>query len=221
MRTPQERALVAGLADQISDELNVKAVEFLTAPGEVADESVRPVMAVLGAVFGPRTPAVLAAIKARATEERVLGAVRLGQPATVVVEGEAVTLPADALTLQLAGKPGYAVAEQAGYLVALPTALTDELKDEGLARELAHRLNTMRKAAGFDIADWIAIEYVAGAHVARVLHDYDDYVKSEALARTVEPARLSLGPDGAAQKGGRYRETVSVDGEEVTFILRR
>jgi isoleucyl-tRNA synthetase len=130
------------------------------------------------------------------------------------VDGEVVALPAGALTLQLSGKAGYAVAEQGGYLVALPTDLTDELKDEGLARELAHRLNTMRKAAGFDIADWITTDYVAGAHVARVLREYAEYIKSETLSRTLRPAELD-------QEGEVYRETVTVDGEEATFILRR
>ncbi len=214
MRNPHERELVAPLMDQIAEELNVKDVQFLRTAGDVADESVRPAMAVIGAAFGSRTPRVLAAIKSGPLPEDALEAVRQGHEATIQVDGEAVTLPVGALILQLAGKPGYAVAEQAGYLVALPTELTPDLLDEGLARELAHRLNTMRKAAGFDIADWITTNYVAGEHVTRVLRENQDYVKSETLSRTLQGVATPDGLEG-------YRETVSIDGEEITFILQR
>ncbi len=214
MRTQRERDLVAPLADQISDELNVKVVEFLTTAGEVAEESVKPNLPVLGTALGGRTPRVVAAIKANPSAPELVAAARAGHDATVTVDGEEITLPPDGLFLQLAGKPGYAVAEQGGYLVALPTEISPELRDEGLARELAHRLNTMRKAAGFDIADRITTAYVAGEHAARVLAQHADYVKDETLSHTLRALPSADGAEG-------YAETVSLDGEEVTFILRR
>ena len=78
------------------------------------------------------------------------------------------------------GAPGHAVGRDAGATVALETKVTPELELEGLARELAHHLNNMRKDAGLDISDRIAIRY-AGA-IARVFARYGDFIKQEALA---------------------------------------
>jgi isoleucyl-tRNA synthetase len=78
---------------------------------------------------------------------------------------------------------GLALAEEGGYAVALDTAITPELANEGLARDLVHRLQTMRKNAGFDIADYIATHYQGDADIARVLRQFEDYVRQETLSR--------------------------------------
>jgi isoleucyl-tRNA synthetase len=79
--------------------------------------------------------------------------------------------------------PDLALAEEGGYAVALDTAITPELADEGLAREIVHRLQTMRKNAGFDIADYITTHYEGDAETARVLHQFEAYVRQETLSR--------------------------------------
>jgi isoleucyl-tRNA synthetase len=108
--------------------------------------------------------------------------------------------------------PGYAVAEEHGYLVALATELTPELVEEGLARELVHRLQTMRKAAGFEVADRIAVAYEAGPKLAAVLTRHGAGIATEVLATS-----LQAGIDGVEG----YREQFDLEGEPATFVLRR
>ena len=109
----------------------------------------------------------------------------LGAGRSVTLDG--IELLPDELLVSMAGKPGYAVAEEAGYAVAVTTEITRELADEGLARELVRRVQEMRKSAGFEIADRISLHYEGDADIARVLEDatWKDYVGQETLATTI------------------------------------
>jgi isoleucyl-tRNA synthetase len=81
------------------------------------------------------------------------------------------------------GAPGHAVGRDAGATVALETRLTPELELEGLARELAHHLNNLRKEAGLDISDRIALRY-AGP-IGRAFERHGDFIAQEALATSM------------------------------------
>jgi isoleucyl-tRNA synthetase len=108
--------------------------------------------------------------------------------------------------------PGLALAEEGGYAVALDTAITPELADEGLARDLVHRLQTMRKNAGFDIADYITTHYQGDADIARVLRQFEDYVRQETLSR-----KLVEGPPPE----GAYVEEHKLAGQTVRLAVKR
>jgi isoleucyl-tRNA synthetase len=122
----------------------------------------------------------------------------------------AVEHPKDLLALL---PNGAALAEdEAGYAVGIDTAITPELADEGLARELVHRIQNMRKAAGFEIADRISLYYSDAQRLRRVFADYGDYVREETLAEEIAEGRA---PDAA------YVEEQTVEGEKITFAVRR
>jgi isoleucyl-tRNA synthetase len=101
-----------------------------------------------------------------------------------------------------------------GYLAALDTEITPEIRDEGLAREFVHRVQTMRKNAGFDIADYITTTYTAGGRLAAALERHAAYVAAETLSR--ELCAVSTPQDVAG-----YTETFKVDGEETTVGVER
>jgi isoleucyl-tRNA synthetase len=100
--------------------------------------------------------------------------------ATIEVEG--FKLSDTEVLISHEGAPGHAVGRDAGATVALETKVTPDLELEGLARELAHHLNNMRKEAGLDISDRIALRY-AGP-IGRVFGRHGDFIKQEALATT-------------------------------------
>jgi isoleucyl-tRNA synthetase len=108
--------------------------------------------------------------------------------------------------------PDLAVAEEGGYIVALDTHITPDLADEGLAREIVHRLQTMRKNAGFDIADYITTHYQGDAEIARVLRRFEGYVRQETLSR-----ELLEGPPPE----GAYAEEHKLGGRSVRLAVRR
>jgi isoleucyl-tRNA synthetase len=123
---------------------------------------------------------------------------------------EPYTRPDD--LLRLAGE-GHVIAEDdAGYAVAVDTRLTPELADEGLARELVHRIQNLRKAAGLEIEDRIVVHYLGGARARRAMASQGAYVRAETLADDIAEGAI---PDGATS------ETAKLDGEEVTLSVCR
>jgi isoleucyl-tRNA synthetase len=108
---------------------------------------------------------------------------------------------------------GLAVArDDAGYAVGLDTAITPELADEGLARELVHRIQGLRKAAGFEISDHIVTYYEGGERLRQVLARHGDYVRQETLSH--ELAEGTPPPEAHA-------EEQKIDGEMVALAVRR
>jgi isoleucyl-tRNA synthetase len=81
--------------------------------------------------------------------------------------------------------PEFCVGTEGEVSVAIPKDVTPELAEEGLAREIVHRLQTMRKTAGFEIADYILTYYQGDDYVKRVMKNYTDYVKLETLSRSL------------------------------------
>jgi len=118
----------------------------------------------------------------------------------------AVTVPDDLLAV--AGEGHSIATDDAGYAVAVDTKLTPELADEGLARELVHRVQGMRKSAGLEISDRITLYYGGWDRLPGVFAAFDEYVRGEVLADGVV--------EGAAPEGAAV-EVVKVEGQEVTL----
>jgi isoleucyl-tRNA synthetase len=92
------------------------------------------------------------------------------------------------------------------------TKITPELADEGLARELVHRIQTLRKQAGFDIADYIETYYEGGPSVKRVMEKFANYVKQETLSRKLVEG---MPPEGA------FSKSQVIDGNKVNLAVKK
>ncbi|MEE8205051.1 MAG: class I tRNA ligase family protein, partial [Dehalococcoidales bacterium] len=109
-------------------------------------------------------------------------------------------------------RPGYAVSEEAGYAVAISTEITPELKDEGLARELVHRLQMMRRQADFDIADYITTYYQGDEDIKQVIETFADYIKRETLSTELV--------EGVPDEGVA-RQEFKIAGHEISLAVAR
>jgi isoleucyl-tRNA synthetase len=94
---------------------------------------------------------------------------------------------------ELHTQPDIVVATEGGYTVAIDIKTTPELIAEGLAREIVHRLQTMRRQANFDIADHITTYYQGGAYIEQVIESFADYIKRETLSRELIKGVLAEG----------------------------
>jgi isoleucyl-tRNA synthetase len=181
------------LAEIVKDELNVKAIEIRDAAEGLVKEMVKPDLKVLGPKLGKELPRVRQALAEGRYERR---------DGTITVEG--FELSDTEVLVSHEGAPGHAVGRDAGATVALETKVTPELELEGLARELAHHLNNLRKEAGLDISDRIALRY-AGP-IGKVFERYGDFIKQEALATSFA--------EGLSQRGHKWEgELNGVAGE--------
>jgi isoleucyl-tRNA synthetase len=195
------------LEHQILDELNVKEMVVITDEDELVDFEIKPNLTSLGSKYGRELARISAAL-AELDPLEVIAQARAGSE--VQVSGYDL-LPEDIL-ISTRARPGYAIADDGGYMVAVTTEISPDLADEGLARELVHRLQTMRRSAGFDIADYIQTYYQGGIAMRQVMEKFASYIKGETLSR-----ELTEG----APPDGTYVEQHKIDGNEVILAVKR
>ncbi len=207
VRARSEEQAAKRLEAQILEELNVKELAFVEDEGRFVDYQLRPNAALLGPKYGGALRQIEEAL-------RVLdpGAVaRSVAKGTPVVAGEWTLEPGE-LSVSAVDKEGYRTAIESGYAVTAPTVIEPELVDEGLAREVVHRLQTMRRNAGFDIADRIVTFYQDQPDLSRVMANFGEYVRQETLSLEL---RAEAPPPDA------YREEQSIDGHKLWLAVRR
>ena len=151
-----EREAIEARADLVTAELNVKELDFVTDEAELVSYTVKPNYRALGPRFGKRMPQVAAAVEAL-DAAHVAAVMADGGEVGINIDGDEHTLGPDDVTLALQPLDGYEVEAEAGHAVALQLELDDELRREGLAREIVHAVQIARKEAGLDITDRIAL----------------------------------------------------------------
>ena len=207
LQLPKEAGLLAEVVAQVQDELNVKEIASLADESEVMELQVRPDMALLGPKYGADTSRIVEALSSADPWEV---SARVGEGQRVEVAG--FMLEPEEVLVSSAGREGYAVASEGGYVVAVTTEVSAELALEGLARELVHRIQNMRRSAGFDIADHIVTYYQGDAKLDEVMAAHGDYIRQETLSRQV--VKGAPAPDV-------YTEAHKVDGLEATLGVKK
>jgi len=167
--------------------------------------------------MAPCSPKIRAAV-AELDQAELARRIQADEAVALEVEGQTVSLLPEELEVRTEAQEGYAVAEEAGYLAAISTTLDDELIQEGLARELVRRIQTMRKDAGFRIEDRITTYYQAGPTLRGVLETLGQYIKGETLStELIEGDLPALMGEGLPTEP--HVQTFKVEGEEITLGL--
>ncbi|MFN8131958.1 MAG: isoleucine--tRNA ligase [Solirubrobacteraceae bacterium] len=206
--TGSEREAIERLAPLVRDELNVKALRFVSEADELVSMTVKPNYRALGPRFGKDMPQVAAAV-ASLDAGQVSAALRAGRTVGIAIDGREHALGAEDLQLAMEPLEGYELEREGSHAVALELALDDDLRREGLAREVVHAVQGARRAAGLEISDRIALALGGEAEVLDAVRAHEAYVAGETLATSV-----GYGPDG----GG---ELTTVDGRELRIGVTR
>jgi len=191
-RSKGEREGIERLKESILDELNVKAIEFVTDLTEFMDiesESTVAPKDLEKSKVGEK------GIKLSITQLKLDGSGNIGQQCNYK------------------DKPGYVSAHEGDFHIAIDKTITPELADEGLVREVVHRIQNMRKDAGFEIADYITTYYERNALLDRVLGNSDlvAYIKQETLSHDIV--------EGIPAEA--YKEAHKIEGQEITLGVKR
>ncbi|MFQ6057264.1 MAG: isoleucine--tRNA ligase [Anaerolineae bacterium] len=211
VRSAEEQAGLEPLADQLLDELNVKALRFIEDEGEIVEHRVRPIPALLGPKFGALLPQIQSAVTAL-DASLLAKQIQAGQTVEVTVDDQVIELLPEELQVEMMEKEGYAVAEEGGYLVGVATAITEDLRREGLARDLVRRIQIMRKKAGFRIEDHITTYYQAEGALAQVMAEYGEYIRGETL--TTDLVAKEPPPEA-------HIRSFEIEGQGITLGVRR
>jgi isoleucyl-tRNA synthetase len=179
-----EREAIQARAALVKAELNVKELDFVSEEGELVSYAVKPNYRALGPRFGKRMPQVAAAVEAL-DPVHVAKVMADGGEVGINVDGDEHAIGPDELTLSLQPLEGYEVEAEAGHAVALQLELDDELRQEGLAREIVHAVQNARKAAGLDITDRIELSLGGGEALLDAARAHEPYVTGEVLATAI------------------------------------
>ena len=195
----------------VTDELNVKELVFVQKAGELVTYRLLPDNARLGPAFGQDFPKLRQAL-AELDPAEANAKLDAGEVVTVKLGKESVELAAADILVTSQPAAGLAVAADKGVTIALDTAITPELKAEGLARELVRRVQDLRKKAGFNIEDRIDTYYQTEGDLAAVFSQWGAYIKAETLS---EQLTAGTAPAGA------FTEEQTVDGQKLMLAISK
>ena len=184
-RVPSERdrQAIARHEAQLIDELNVKSLEMLTRDTDLITYRVKPNLPRLGRRYGRRVPEIREAL-ARADAAAIATAVAHDEPFDVTTDKETLRFEPEDVLIETSSAPGYASAEEGGYLVGLDTRLDEALELEGLAREMVRTVQETRKQAGLEVSDRIVLRIAGSERIEAALAKHRDYIGTETLARS-------------------------------------
>jgi len=196
----RERAALERFAGLVRDELNVKQLRFVGEADELGRWELKPNYRTLGPRFGKRMPRIAEAV-AGLDADRAAQTLRSGGTVGVVVNGDDHMLGPDDLQLVLQPLEGYQVERAGTHAVALNLELDDELRREGLARDVVRAVQNHRKASGLNVEDRIELTLGGDDELLEAVREHQDYVAGEVLATSVSFDGASAG--AAVQIQGR------------------
>jgi isoleucyl-tRNA synthetase len=179
-RTAEERAGLLRLQQFVLDELNVKALDFTDAAGDLVDVSVFPYPKQLGQKYGKGYPKIRQAIS-QLDQFTLASRLQAGESVEIEAEGETYLVAPEDVEVRSTPRQGFSVAEAGGYLVAVTTEVDAALEQEGYARELVRRIQQLRKDTALAISDRI-VTYVADSTLGNAAAGNGDGLLHEVLA---------------------------------------
>lgn len=173
---------IEAMSQLILDEVNVKELEFVE--GDMLEKKVKCNFRVMGKKFGKLMKAVAAAVGALSQD--AINELSVNGSVQVDVDGQTVEIVREDVEIVSEDIPGWTVANDGALTVALDLEITEELKNEGMAREIVKRIQAYRKSSGFEITDHIHVVLSHDDNLQKAVEAYHDYICSQVLAEKLE-----------------------------------
>ncbi|MDR3820838.1 MAG: isoleucine--tRNA ligase, partial [Bacteroides sp.] len=179
----EQRAHIEAVKTLIMNEVNVKEIQFVDGAAGVLVKKVKCDFKKLGPKFGKQMKAVAAAV-AEMSQEAIAELEKKGSYTFNLDGAEAVIETAD-VEIFSEDIPGWLVANEGKLTVALEVTVTEELRREGIARELVNRIQNIRKSSGFEITDKIKITLSKNPQTDDAVNEYNDYIRNQVLGTSL------------------------------------
>ena len=206
-----QREQIEKVAHLITSEVNVKEIEYLDAANNVLVKSIKPNFKTLGPRYGKIMKAIAAAVTAFSQDD--IAKLETDGRYNMVVEGQDVELLISDVEIATQDIPGWVVANEGTLTVALDITLSQELKNEGIARELVNRIQNIRKDSQFDVTDKINVDLISNPQWDNAVQLYMDYICSETLTASLNLVSQISSPD--------RQETEIIDGMPTEIWVRK
>ena len=180
--TDEQRHYIEAVKQLILNEVNVKELKFVEGQG-VLVKKVKCNFRVMGKKYGKLMKSVAAAVDALSQEQ--IAELEAKGTIAVVAEGQELTVEAADVDIISEDIPGWLVANEGALTVALEVEMTEELRNEGMARELINRIQNIRKESGLEITDRIVVTLAPNQAMEMAVAAFGDYVKTQVLANDI------------------------------------
>jgi len=204
-----EQESLMRLSDQVLEELNIKELRLMQPGSDMLTYSLKPQVKVLGPKHGPLVKKILTAFKSLNSDAAQAAAEQLKEDGvlTFTIDGQQFVLTADEVEVVATARSGFVTAEERGYIVALETTITPQLREEGLMRDLTHYIQDMRKKAGLNIEDHIGLAlYSDNTELLAMFQEFGREIMAETLSDNL---LLATDPNEKPSFTETYREAIS------------
>ena len=199
---------IEAVADLIMSEVNVKGINYVGGDAGILVKRIKPDFKKLGPKFGKNMKAAAQALTSL-EQSQIAQFEKDGKIALTLNGEEAVVELADVEVIS-EDIPGWLVANDGNITVALDITITDDLRKEGIARELVNRIQNVRKSKDFNITDRIVVKITPDEHVNNAVAQFKDYIAKQVLAVAIELAPVE-GTDVIALDMDDYELKITVD----------
>ncbi|WP_396165607.1 isoleucine--tRNA ligase [Flavobacterium sp.] len=173
------KAEILAIEDLIKAEVNVKEIELLEDASGVLIKQIKPNFKALGPRFGKDMGLIAKEIQSF-SQEQINELDKAGE-LTITSSGKSITLTVEDVEISSQDIPGWLVANSNGITVALDITISEELRKEGIARELVNRIQNIRKDSGFEVTDKIKVQILKNDSIEQAVLANESYIKSETL----------------------------------------
>ncbi|WP_302669653.1 isoleucine--tRNA ligase, partial [Eubacterium sp. AF15-50] len=195
----------------ITEELNIKEVEFTEDVRAFTSYSFKPQLRTVGPKYGKFLGKIKEAL-ANLDGNAAMDKINAGEPLAFDFDGNEVVLEKEDLLIDMAQVEGYVSESDGNVTVVLDTNLSEELIEEGFVREVISKIQTMRKEAGFEVMDKIIVNVDKNAKIEDIINNNLDEIKLEVLAEKVEFGKMS----GYSKEWNINGENVSLGVEKIS-----
>ena len=202
----EQKRHIEAVEDLILSEVNVKGLKFVESGSGVLVKRVKCDFKKLGPKFGKQMKAVAAAV-AGMTQEAI-GELERNGKYTFVLDGVEAVIETSDVEIFSEDIPGWLVTNEGRLTVALEVTVTEELRREGVARELVNRIQNIRKSSGFEITDKIAVALSKNPNTDDAVNEYNTYICNQVLADSLE--LVDEVPDGTELSFDDYSLMIKV-----------
>jgi isoleucyl-tRNA synthetase len=204
----RQKEAVEAVQSLILNEVNVKTIKYVDNAAEILIKRIKPDFKKLGPRYGKIMKDLAAAITNLSQQE--IAELEKTGVLEITVASQTAEITAGDVEIFSEDIPGWLVANEGKLTVALDITVTEELKKEGIARELVNRIQNIRKSNGYEITDKIHVVIQREPHVADAVEEYSGYIAAQVLASSVTLAGISEGIELDMED---YRVLVQVEKE--------